>query len=55
MCQPPNKNWASYQLRKKVKQFLGSNEESLKMEMAGFDFRDLIANILLVLDDVEHY
>jgi hypothetical protein len=37
-----------------VKQFLGSNEQPLKMERAGFDFGILIANIIWVIDDAEH-
>jgi hypothetical protein len=37
-----------------VKQFLGSNEQPLKMERAGFDFGILIAIIIWVIDDAEH-
>jgi len=37
-----------------VKQFLDSNEQSLKMERAGFDFGTLIAIIIWVIDDAEH-
>lgn len=36
-----------------VKQFLGSNEQSLKMERDGFDFGTLIAIIIWVTDDAE--
>ena len=37
-----------------VKHFLGSNEQSLKMESAGFDFGTVIAIMIWAKDDAEH-
>lgn len=37
-----------------MKEFLDSNEQSLKMERAGFNFGTIIAVIIWVIDGAEH-